>query len=68
MVGAINPTEDKTFDEFQQKALAIGAALSANATSAPTVHQVSVSNANGNLTYTPEVTVSDIQTDCRVTV
>ncbi|KAI0089411.1 Cupredoxin [Irpex rosettiformis] len=56
MVGAINPTADKTFQEFLQKALAVGVALNANSTIAPTVHQVSVSNANGDLTYTPSVT------------
>lgn len=57
MVGAVN-TDQSKFDQFKQKALAIGASLSGNSTSAPTIHQVSVSNAGGNLTYTPPVTVS----------
>ena len=59
MVGAINPTVDKTFEEFKKKALAVGAALGANNSTPPTIHQVSVSNSNGDLTYTPPVTVSN---------
>lgn len=63
MVGAINPTADNTFDEFRQKALAVGAALGAT-NSTPTVHQVFVSNSGGDLVYSPPVTVSNDMICC----
>ena len=58
MVGAINPTADKTFTEFQQKALAVGTALGANAPATPTYHDVTVGGQDGSLVYVPSVVVS----------
>ncbi len=58
MVGAINPTADKTFDEFRQKALAVGASLSGNSSTAPVYHEVQVGGQGGALVYVPSVVVS----------
>ena len=62
MVGAINPTADKTFSEFQQKALAVGTALGANAPATPTYHDVTVGGQDGSLVYVPSVVVSILLT------
>lgn len=61
MVGAINPTADKTFDAFRQKALASlqnDTSTSSSKHYSGTNHSVTVSNENGTLAFFPPITVS----------